>query len=67
VMADGAYDGEAVYQAHCQSPARSTAGRLHPATRVGGAEHGECQGAEPTRSPHPAHRAEGPHGLAESD
>ena len=66
MTADGAYDGEPVYQAivghqpdplpDIVIPPRASA---VPSTRV--------RGAEPTRSPHPAHCREGPHGLAESD
>jgi hypothetical protein len=62
-IADGAYDGDPVYQA----VARPAGRRRDPSPRIGGAVHERDQSAEPTRPAHPIDRGEGPYGLAEGD
>jgi hypothetical protein len=66
VTADGAYDGEPVYHAATsRRPDRPPDVVIPP--RSSAVASTEDADAEPARTPHPAHRGEGPHGLAEGD
>ena len=59
VTADGAYDGEPVYQAVRAQATRATAHGRHSAALFGGARRPSRHAAEPTRPAHPAHPRQG--------
>jgi hypothetical protein len=67
VIADGAYDGEPVYQTVARKQHDPAARRGDPAACIGGPAHGRGCPAEPTRQAHPTYCGEGPHGLAEGN
>ena len=65
VTADGAYDGEPVYQAVAsRQPGRPPTVVIPPRSSAVPSATGR-RAAEPARSPHPAHPQQGSHGLAE--